>query len=48
MGAASIYYPWSLRTWQAAAVVFAFLPVLLLACVSAVAARRARHGSKTA
>lgn len=25
MGAASIYYPWSLRTWQAAAVVFAFL-----------------------
>jgi hypothetical protein len=26
----------------------AFLPVLLLACVSAVAARRARHGSKTA
>ena len=25
MGAASIYYPWSLRTWQAAAVVLAFL-----------------------
>ncbi len=25
MGAASIYYPWSLRTWQAVAVVFAFL-----------------------
>lgn len=25
MGAASIYYPWSLRTWPAAAVVFAFL-----------------------
>lgn len=25
MGAASIYYPWSLHTWQAAAVVFAFL-----------------------
>jgi hypothetical protein len=104
MGAASIYSPWSLGTWPAAAVVFAFLaavgaglsvtlptptalrlllllavpavpcavwvlqftaamagnaspdpfpllaflPVLLLACVSAVAARRARHGSKTA
>jgi hypothetical protein len=104
MGAASIYYPWSLHTWQAAAVVFAFLaavgaglvvtlptptalrlllllavpavpcavwvlqftaamagnaspdpfpllaflPVLLLACVSALSARRARHGSKTA
>ena len=104
MGAASIYYPWSLRTWQAAAVVAAFvaaagaglvvtlptptalrlllllavpavpcavwvlqftaalagnasqepfpwltfLPVLLLACVSAVAAWQARHGSKTA
>jgi hypothetical protein len=104
VGAASIYYPWSLRTWQPAAVVFAFLaavgaglvvslptptalrlllllavpavpcavwvlqftaamtgnaspdpfpllaflPVLLLACVSAVAARRARHGRKTA
>jgi hypothetical protein len=104
MGAASIYYPWSLRTWQAAAVVFAFLaavgaglvvtlptptalrlllllavpavpcavwvlqftaamagnasqdpfpvlaflPVLLLGCVSAVAAWQARHGSKTA
>jgi len=103
MGAASIYYPWSLRTWQAAAVVFAFLaavgaglvvtlptptalrlllllvvpavpcavwvlqftaamagnasqdpfpllaflPVLLLACVSAVAAWQARRGSKT-
>jgi hypothetical protein len=102
MGAASIYYPWSLRTWQAAAVVFAFLaavgaglvvtlptptalrllllvavptvpcavwvlqftaamtgsvspdhfpvlaflPVLLLACVSAAAAWRARRGSK--
>jgi hypothetical protein len=25
MGAASIYYPWSLRTWQAAAVVVGFL-----------------------
>ena len=25
MGAASIYYPWSLGTWEAAAVVFAFL-----------------------
>jgi hypothetical protein len=104
MGAASIYYPWSLRTWQAAAVVFAFLaavgaglvvtlptptavrlllllvvpavpcavwvlqftaamagnasqdpfpvlvfvPVLLLACVSAAAAWQARRGSKTA
>ena len=104
MGAASIYYPWSLGTWQAAAVVFAFLaavgaglvvtlptptalrllpllavpavpcavwvlqftaamagnasldrfpvlaflPLLLLACVSAVAAWQARHGSKTA
>jgi hypothetical protein len=104
MGAASIYFPWSLRTWQAAAVVFAFLaavgaglavtlptptavrlllllavpavpcavwvlqftaamagdasqgpfpvlaflPVLLLACASAVAAWQARHGSKTA
>jgi hypothetical protein len=104
MGAASIYYPWSLRTWQAAVVVFAFLaavgaglvvtlptptavrlllllmvpavpcavwvlqftaemagnasqdpfpvlvflPVLLLACVSAAAAWQARHGSKTA
>jgi hypothetical protein len=104
MGAASIYYPWSLGTWQAAAVVFAFLaavgaglvvtlptptalrllpllavpavpcavwvlqftaamagnaspdrfpvlaflPLLLLACVSAFAAWRARHGSKTA
>jgi len=103
MGAASIYYPWSLRTWQAAAVVLAFLaavgaglavtlpaptalrlllllavpavpcvvwllqftaamagsasqnsfplltfvPVLLLACVSAAAAWHARHGSKT-
>ena len=104
MGAGSIYYPWSLGTWQAAAVVFAFLaaagaglvvtlptptalrllpllavpavpcavwvlqftaamagnasldrfpvlaflPLLLLACVSAVAAWQARHGSKTA
>jgi hypothetical protein len=104
MGAASIYYPWSLLTWQAAAVVvaflvavgaglvvtlprpvalrlllllavpavpcaawvlqftaamagnasqdpfpvLAFLPLLLLACVSAVAAWQARHGSKTA
>jgi hypothetical protein len=104
MGAASIYYPWSLRTWQAAAVLFAFLaavgaglvvtlptptalrlllllavpavpcavwvlqftaamagsasqnsfpvlaflPVLLLVCVSAAAAWQARHGSKTA
>jgi hypothetical protein len=103
MGAASIHYPWSLLTWQATAVVFAFLaavgaglvltlprptalrlllllavpaipcavwilqfaaamtgnasqdpfpvltflPVLLLACVSAVAAWQARHGSKT-
>ena len=28
MGAASIYYPWSLRTWQAAAVVAAFLAVV--------------------
>jgi len=28
--------------------VFAFLPVLLLACVSAIAAWRARRGSKTA
>jgi len=28
MGAASIYYPWSLRTWQAAAVVVAFLAVV--------------------
>jgi len=28
--------------------VFAFLPVLLLARVSAIAAWRARHGSKTA
>jgi hypothetical protein len=104
MGAASIYYPWSLSTWLAAAVVFAFLaavgaglvvtlptptalrlllllavpavpcavwvlqftaamagnaspdpfpvltflPVLLLACVSAARAWQARHGSKTA
>ena len=104
MGAASIYYPSSLRTWQAAAVAFAFLaavgtglavtlptptalrlllllavpavpcavwvlqftaamagdasqdpfpllaflPVLLLVCVSAAAAWRARPGSKTA
>jgi hypothetical protein len=104
MGAASIYYPWSLRTWQAAAVVFAFLaavgaglavtlptptalrlllplavpavpcavwvlqftaamagsasqgpfplltfvPLLLLACASAAAAWRARHGSNSA
>ena len=104
MGAASIYYPWSLGTWPAAAVVFAFLaavgaglfvtlptptalrlllllavpavpcavwvlqftaemagnlsqgpfpvltflPVLLLACVSAAAAWQARRGSKTA
>jgi hypothetical protein len=104
MGAGSIYYPWSLRTWQAATVVFAFLaavgaglvvtlptptalrllllllvptvpgaiwvlqftaamagnasqgpfpvlaflPVLLLACVSAVAAWLTRRGSKTA
>jgi hypothetical protein len=104
MGAASVYYPWSLLTWQAAAAVvaflaavgagllvtlarpvalwlllllavpavpcavwvlqfaaamagnasqdlfpvLAFLPVLLLACVSAVAAWQSRHGSKTA
>jgi hypothetical protein len=104
MGAASIYYPWSLSTWPTAAVVFAFLaavgaglvvtlpaptalrlllllavpavpctvwvlqftagltakasqgpfpvlaflPVLLFACVSAVAGWRGRHGSKTA
>jgi hypothetical protein len=101
MGAASIPYPWSLHTWQAAALiiaflaavgaglvvtlprpvalrllqllavpavpcavwaaaaetgntplvpfpVLAFLPVLLFACVSAVAGWRGRHGSKTA
>ncbi len=101
MGAASIPYPWPLRTWQAAALIIAFLaavgaglvvtlprPValrlllllavpavpcavwvaatetsnaplvpfpelasllmLLLACVSAVAAWQSRHGSKTA